>query len=420
MADIPAGARFQLMAGPPGRPPVRELTKASGITCAWRLEPSHELSFTIPARPSLDHPGDVPEAAALQELRTDVHLLLDGQPIYTGRMGQPTDNPSDVAHTRTVQTAEYRAMLARRFWRNPQVTWGGDQTVALTQLIQAAQADPGGDLGISVAGITPTGQPVSRTTETGASILEELKALAAAGADGSPETPGFDWDITPGWIGRTLQLWYPGRGKQANPLVYRWQANPLARETSVLTNLTRTTNPGDYANAVLVTGGTKSVTTTTTAVDPGTGQTVVRTTTTQVPTTPAYRAVADIASRPEGLWQQTLSYPDIVEQAELEAKADERLAALSTITPTWSFDLSLAAWLDLGGQDAYWLGDTVPVIVSSGVVNDDVQLRVTEARLVLDGNGGGGVTFTLGPLRTTAPGYIASLGQRLAALELRS
>jgi len=412
------------MAGPAGRPPVRELTKASGITCAWRLDPSHELSFTIPARPGLDHPDDVPEAASLQELRTDVHLLLDGQPIYTGRMGQPTDNPSDVAHARTVQTADYRALLGRRFWRGPQTTWAqlpvAEQSFVVDRLLMAAQSDPGGALGISSSGLPATGQNVNRTTEPGASILEELKAIAAAGVANEVGTPGFDWDITPGWTGRTVQLWYPGRGKTANPLVYRWSTNPLARETSVLKNLTRTTNPGDYANAVLVTGGTKSVTTTTTAVDPSTGQTVVRTTTTQVPTTPVYRAVADIATRPEGLWQQTLSYPDIVEQAELEAKADERLAALSSITPTWSFDLSLAAWLDLGGQDAYWLGDTVPVIVSSGVVDDDVQLRVTEVRLVLDGNGGGTVTFTLGPPRTAAPGYIASLGQRLAALELRS
>lgn len=431
MAEVAAGARFQLLAGPAGRPPVRELTKATSISCTWRLAPSHELSFTIPARVSLEEVTRaqergtdprtlIPEAAAVRELVDDVHLLLDGVPLYTGRVGQPTDNPSDVAHTRTVATADYRAMLGRRFWRTGQVTFKAEQASVIGVLVAAAQDGAGGSLGIATDQLPNTGQYSNRVTETGANILEEIKALASAGVEGDATTPGFDWDITAGWTGRRLQVWYPGRGKSVNPFVYRWHPDPLAQETSVLKNLTRTTNPGDYANAVLVTGGTKVVKTTTTTVDPSTGQTIVKVTTEEFPTLPVYRAVTGIETRPEGLWMQTLSYPDIVDQTELQAKADERLAALATITPSWSFELDLAVWLDLGGPAAYWLGDQVPVIVSSGVVDDDLTLRVTEIRLTLDGNGGGRVAFTLGPPRGGALGFIASLGPRLAAVELRA
>jgi hypothetical protein len=268
----------------------------------------------------------------------------------------------------------------------------------------------------ATSGLTTTGRTASRVTETGAGLLEEIQALATAGADNTSGSAGFDWDISAGWTGRTLQVWYPGRGRQVNPLVYRWQANRLAKETSVLDNLSRTSNPGDYANALLVTGGTKKVTTTT--VDPDTGKTVIQVT--EYPTTPVYIAAPDIASRPEGLWMQTLSYPDIGEQTELQAKAQERYAALSGLTASWSFDLKLGTWLDGGGPDGLWIGDTVPVIVTSGVVDDDLVLRVTELRLTLDGNGGGTISVTLGAPRGSAPGFIASLGQRLAVLELRS
>jgi len=397
-------AEWRLLAGPWRGGRRRHLTRARDIACTWRLAPSHELSFTIIGR----HP----EAALVIPLQTDVHLLRDGTPLYTGRVGAPGDNATADNHERTIATADYRALLGRRTWRNAQTTWDYDQLTTVRFLLQAAQNVPGGDLGIGSGVLTETGVKTTRVTEAGARILDEIQALATAGAAEDSRTPGFDWDLTPGWDGRDLQLWAPTRGTRRAALRYRWQDDPDRRESSIVATATRGFDPGSYANAVTVTGGVRKVATTT--VDPSTGQTVV--TVNEVPTQPVYRAVADLGSRPEGLWDQTISYPDITDQGELVAKADARLAALQAVTPTWTVTLRSGSWR---GPDHYWIGDTVPLRITSGVVTDDLDLRITELHLQLDTSGKETVTLTLGPPLGGVGATLASQNQRLAALELR-
>jgi len=401
-------AEWRLLAGPWRGGRRRPLTSARNITCTWRLAPSHELSFSINGRHR--------EAPLIVPLQTDVHLLRDDRPLYTGRVGAPTDNATADQHTRTVQTAEYRALLGRRYWREDQITWQSDQAGVVTRLISTMQRRPGASLNIDTTGVPDGGPKANRVTEPGAGLLDEIQAIAVSG-DGSPTSPRFDWDITPGWDERRLQLWTPQRGTRRKPLTYRWQPDPNQRQSSIVASADRSFDPSTYANAVIVTGGTKTVTTTSTVVDPSTGATVVKVTRTEVPTTPVYRVVDDLESRIEGLWEQTLSYPDIVEQAELEAKADERLAALQTVAPTWTVTLRSGTWR---GPEHYWIGDTVPLRVSSGVVTDELDLRITELRLQLSPSGQEVVTLTLGSPLGDVGTTLASQNQRLAALELRS
>ena len=397
---------YTLDVGSWGQPATRRLSQARDIQLTARLGSPSELSFSLDARTA--------DAAAVIPLVSDVHLYRDGKLLYTGRVGKPTDNPAASEHRRTYATADYRAILARRPWTGAQTTWSGEQANVVKALVDAAQSADGGNLGITTTGLPTTGAAATRVTERGAMIGAELDALAGAGDETSTTTPGFDWDITPGLTSRTLQLFYPYRGALRPTLSYRWMENVLARESSRVRNLSRAADPANYANAVLLTGGIKHVTTASTYVNPTTGQTQVSTETKDVPTTPVFRALADIATRPEGLWVAVLSYTDILENTELSAKADERLAALSTFVPSYSLTLVNGTW---AGPDDVWLGDRVPLRVLSGVVNDSLTLRVTEIAINPDSAGNEDVTITFG----TPPFGLSELGavlQRLATVEL--
>ncbi|MFB9378606.1 hypothetical protein ACFFKU_06815 [Kineococcus gynurae] len=399
---------WRLDVGPWTGAPVRQLTEARGISATFRLAGTSELSFTLNARRD--------QAAAVVPLVSDVHATRDRELIYTGRVGRPDDSPTATQHDRTFQTADYRGVLARQVWTGPQTTWTGEQAAVLKALVDHPQGLAGGNLGIDTSGLPTTGQSAARVTETGASIGTEIEALAAAGEPANAATAGFDWDVAPGWgAARKLRAWYPFRGSARPPLPYRWLEDPNRRESSRIRSATRSQDPAAFANAVLVTGGTKSVTTTSTTVNPSTGQTQVSTETKQVPTTPVFLAVADIATRPEGLWPQTISFGDITDQTELAAKAAERLAALAANLPAYEIVLAAGSW---GGPSDVWLGDRVAVVVSSGVLAETVTLRVSEVRVQLDANGAETVTLVLG----TPPGDLESalrgVFSRVATLEL--
>ena len=390
--------------------PQRRLSEAKAISANFRLASASELSFALNARR--------PQAGFVTPKVSDVQAYRNGELLYTGRVGTPTDNPSASQHDRTFATADYRALLARRIWTGAQTTWSGEQANVVKALVDRTQSVAGGNLGIDTSGLPTTGSAASRTTEIGAGIGQEIDALASAADAASSSTAGFDWDVAPGWgSARRLRLWYPYRGSDRQPLPYRWLESATQRESSRIRTLSRSDDPANFCNAVLVTGGVKSVTTATTYVNPTTGLTQVSTETKQVPTTPVYLAVADLAMRPEGLWPVSLSFPDIVEQAELQAKAGERLAALSGAASS-SYQVTLVNGTWRGPSDL-WLGDRVQLRVSSGVLVEAVTLRVTEIAVTVGTDGSEDVTLTLGEKPLDLGQTLRGFARRIETMELR-
>lgn len=401
-------ADWHLDAGVWSGPPTRRLSEAQGLSCSFRLSGVSELGFSLNARR--------PQAAAVVPKVTDVHAYRNGELLYTGRVGRPSDNPSASAHTRTFATADYRGLLGRRVWTGPQTVWSGEQANVLKALLDNTQSATGGNLGIDTTKLPTTGVAATRTTNTGAVIAAEAEALADAGDESDAATAGFDWDIAPGWgAARVARLWYPYRGALRQPLSYRWVESATRRESSRIRTLSRDDDPANYTNAVLVTGGVKKITTATTYVNPTTGQTQVSTETKDVPTTPVFLAVADIATRPEGLWMQAYSYTDILDQAELQAKAVQKLSQRQGTSLSVQVVLVNGAW---GGPSQLWLGDRVQVLVSSGVVQDNVTLRVTEIGVQVGTSGEETVTLTLGTPPSDLNAAMRGVLDRIETLEL--
>lgn len=377
-------ARWRLDAGPAGQVPVAPLATAQDRTFDFNLTEPSTCSFTIDGRST--------DAAVLEELVTDVHLLRDGVPIFTGRVIATNDTLDDRKHRTQITCTDLRGVMARRLVRTERNWAGYDVAYAAGELLLEAQQAPYTGLGVTVPSFPAAGSTATRRVEVGQSITSELQALQGSTDGGSSV---FDWDVSPGWTNRTARLWAPQRGRDLTgpgglTLQYR-QARPGAR-TAAFGTVQRQFDPSTYANTLTVVGGTRREDRTVTSTDPATGQQVTETIQVEIPTTPV-TVVDDAEVALVGSYAAIESYPDIVYQAELQAKAQSRLAELSRVSATYSFPLRAGLWQ---GPDTLWLGDTARVLVTSGRVQDDLALRVSKLTLALDSTGAERVVAVVG------------------------
>lgn len=208
---------------------------------------------------AFDINGRDPQSFQVTELATDVHLLRDGVPVFTGRVGSTAHSLEADGHKRSVQVADTRALLARRLTlvSRAYAATNVDAAAAFRDMVLDAQAPAGGDLGVTVPAFPALGVTVSRSSEAGQPILKELQETAGVSSGASVAAPLFDWDITPGWVGRQFQLWRQRGAARGVFLDYTFSdVNP---RSSNIAALTRTFDPGSYANSVYVTGGVKKV-----------------------------------------------------------------------------------------------------------------------------------------------------------------
>lgn len=375
-------ARWQLLAGPAVSAPTVDLTTARGRKATFKLTEPSSLGFTFDGRHA--------QAAEVQELATDVHLLRDGVPLYTGRVGATGDDLTDDSHSVTVATADTRALLGRRVWHTEPYTdyTAVEQTTVAAALLAHTQGQAGGNLGVTAAGLPTTGGLITRRVEAGASILAELTALASAGVATTAGAPGFDWDISPGWSGRTLQIWHPQRGENRGVVLdYIHTGRP---RSSIVAKLTRGVDPATYSGALRVSGAEG--------------------------VTPQWVTAADVATAAQGLWEASAGYTDVATEAELAAKAARLLAELGEVVPTYAVTLRRQAW---DGPGHIWLGDTVRLVVRSGRIDEDVSLRVLGLDLTLGESGEEDVSLTLGAPAGSVLRRLHDMERRLATLERR-
>lgn len=359
-----------------------ELTAATQRRLTVRLTSPSETSFTIDGR----HP----QAAAVTELATDLHVLYTpaaGPPttvVYRGRIGGSTDAIDQTRHTVTVSSMDYRELLKRRLLYNAStLTWTGvDQAEIAWQLLQQTQTLPGGNLGISKGTGNPSG--VTRTVgyAAGDSIgarIDELSQL----------TNGFEWDIRPaGESALALDIYTVMRG------AYR---GVVLEHGGLVQAVQREARPADYANSIRVTGDQTATT----------------------PPTPQERTAADIATRPEGRWDKVITAPGVTDLASLQARADWQLADAQVVQPAYTLTLKRGGWQ---GPSHIWLGDIVLLVVDSGrLAVAGTPVRVQEMTFDLPDTAGGDetVSIVVGRPRINYDRIAPEFDRRLRDLERR-
>ena len=375
--------RWQLVLGPASGGHELALTRAQDRRYTARLTDNSDLSFSINGR--------TPQAAAITELRTDVHLLFTGEDGETQildrlRVGSTRDSIEDASHTVEVTCLDYRAVLERRilYGTDTLVFTGEDQTDIAWSLINSTQNHAAGDLGIRKGIITDfTGVTRDRTYEAGDSIGQRIQEL-------SEVLDGFDWDILPeGASGLAFRAWYPQRGSQRGVVLILG---------GMVASLTREVNPSDYANAIRYTGAAGD--------DENPGPTPVE----------REAGYLSLEGYPEGRWDAVFGDDSLTTQAALEDRAQWQLAQSQVVTPVYTVRLKRGAWK---GPDHIWLGDTVQLVVPSGRLDVTTQQRVYEIAIDMDGDGGESVELTLGGPKPDFRRWPSQIERRLKGLERR-
>lgn len=375
--------RWQLILGPATGGHELALTEAKARRYTVRLKDNSDLGFSIDGR----HP----QAAEIEELSTDVHLLFstaDGTQILDRcRVGNTGDQIDQDRHVTQVSCLDYRAVLDRRIlWTGDTLTFAGvDQADIAWELIERTQAHRSGYLGIS-KGFPDgsTGVPRDRTYEVGDSIGQRIQEL-------SEVIGGFDWDILPvSASGLALQTWYPQRGSDRGVvLILGGLASSISREVDT----------SDYANALRYTGARGD------DVTPGPD--------------PVEWEAGDLdtpGTIPQGRWDAVFGDDGLKNQSALEDRAEWQSWWSEVIRPTYTVRLIRGGW---GGPDHIWVGDTVRLIVPSGRLEVDTTARVYEIQIDMDEEGGEAVTLTLGGPKPDYRRWPSAIEKRLRNLERR-
>ena len=362
------GARWSWAMGPWSGLPTLEMANAT--------KRSMKLRLTGTSGATWDLEGSTPEAAAVQELITDVWCIRNGFTLGRFRVGGSTHTADGTTYGISYTAGDYRALLQRRllFDADTLTYTSTEQASIAWGLVGATQGHPGGNLHLSNSAAA-TGTARTITYPAGQSIGQAIEQLSQMGG-------GFNWDVVPttGQVGQAFTVW-ASRGNAANVVV---------DYPGRIAKLTRTVDPGSYGNAVRETGNT--------------GLAAVR------------QEATDIATRPEGRWDVQLGDTSLLDAASVSASAVYDLASRQDIVPTYTVTLQPGSW---GGPPDIWLGDSVLLTVNAGPVRTAVNLRVFEIDIDLDESNVETVTLTLSALDPFKRARARQYDSRLTSLERR-
>lgn len=357
---------WQFAVGPADLGPDIELTAATGRRVTVRLGQPSDAGFSLNGRHE--------QAAAVDELVSDLWAYRHGSLLHRGRVGTSSDDVSADAHACTFNAPDYRALLERRYlYDGDKLSYVQEDEAAIAwQLIQITQARPGGALGITRGSGQTTGFKRDRLYPAGKGIGESISQLGDLAG-------GFDWEIDP--LLR-LNIFNPQRGTDTDEVLEFGGA---------VASFTRALTPAEYGNAVRAAA----------AADPR---------------APEYREVPDISTRPEGRFEIERGFPDILEQSTLSAKADDLLADAQVLRPTYTLTLAPDRY---PGPEKLWLGDTCLVALRSGRLDESSRQRVMEISFEPASDGDEVVRVTVGrpSLATRAAERTRSTDRRLSVLE---
>lgn len=334
---------WTISAGPAsGSAAIRELTRAKSRRFTWRVDGAADVQFSIDARSD--------EAALLLPMQTDIWAWRDTDLMFRGRYCPAQGSLSPDVHTITLQAVDYRGLLAAM---NRSVGAAGRAFTATAQgaiawtLINESQALSGGALGITDGIGTATGTSRDRTLEPFKPIAEDIAQIGRLDA-------GFEWEID---ALLALNRWYPTRGSVKSVVL---------DYGGVVSSATWQVDPSRFANFVGVTGSE--------------GLTAVTATS------------GTIATDPRGRWEAVESFPSVIEQATLTARAPALLAQTEVLDVDWTVVLTPGTWL---GSAHFWVGDTITLAVNDGPWNFSAPYRILELQVAVGENGEEVVTLGL-------------------------
>lgn len=329
--------------------PRQEITDYGSVTIDSNLDSGCELSF--------DLRGNSTAAQYVDELAADAFLYVNGNLAHRYRIvnvGQTWDTEGN--DLLSIQAVCYKRLLDSRiilgtapeYVNTPQdeIIWG---------LIQNAQAQVGGDLGITYP--QPGGPDAINRTRTeyalGDNIGAKLKDLT--------EVEDGMWFEVNGAL-QLVQARWDGLGSNLVP----------ARLGSTVRAMSRESGASEFANAVFVDGDDAS-------------------------TVPEVREAAGLASDPRGRWDATESFSSVSRQSTLADHADGLLQQALTPPATWSMTMEPTRFLTDAG---YNIGEEITIVVPPTTAAPvtpllpTVQAQVMSVQLGIDAAGATSVVIT--------------------------
>ena len=364
-------ARWQFVAATAAGEPVADLLGARSRKVTFRRDGPCEASWSMDGRWSAIT-GNPPDAAVVKELLNDVLVYRDGDLLFRGRIGPTEDTVDADSHTVSMAAVDYRGYLDRRILYAAQTYTATDQAGIAWALVDYANTRIGGDVGITRGTGQTTGVNRDRNYEAGKSIGEALDELGRV-------IGGFDWEVDP-WL--RLNVYSPSRGT-IRDFVAEYGSN-VAR-------VSRSVDPGSYANAVRSTGDTAL-------------------------TTAVTLNAATLATRPERRFDLAVSDPDVKVQQTVQDRASAALAIAEVIQPSYTVTLRPGRW----SPGDVWLGDVTKIVVRSGRLDVNTSERVEEISVSVGDDGSETVELTYGNRRRESLArYLRYVGRRLVNLERR-
>jgi len=271
------------------------------VTLGWSQEINahDQITVTTPAF------GGHPDIGALQPGRSLIWVLSDGVPITVGWVtAAQIDVPGETVTWTAVGPMAY---FDRRIITTAVTQTAADVLDVARSLITVAQAKPSGSIGL---GLDTTTAGVTRDLEILVSDHEKVGEVYARLA----EEDGFDWRITPRWVGDTLTATL----EHEHPAGGQATGRPITHGTQI--DITSADWDGTGLATTIVATGAGSGDTTPTAtatIDPGAGlltEDVVSATDVVDPSVlgqVAARVVARTATAPVRLTGLLRPHPDV-------------------------------------------------------------------------------------------------------------
>lgn len=258
--------------------------------------------------------------ANLDPGRTAIHVERDGLIVWSGILWTCRAASTGMNPTLTCDAQGWWSYFKRRTLRVDKTYTNSDQLAVAQDLINYAQAQPGGNLGV-VVGAQTSGFTLSATyAGVDRQNIGQVVETMAAQAGGTPSLPGgFDFAVDVAWSGasvvQTLNWYYPKRGQRLN-LVADLAANLSQYEqdvdASTMANAVDAVGSGSGASKLVVTASNPNVLGTYPLLDAQTSHTYI----TDNPTLAA-AAAADLAvvQTPLVTWPNTqglVGNPDLM------------------------------------------------------------------------------------------------------------
>lgn len=307
------------------------ITDARSRSVTWRLDDADEASVTLSARSDLGR-------MVGEGYDQDLVVYRDGEKVFRGRVAAPQDEMGAAEHTVTVTAHAYRALLEQRHLETSESFTDTEQEAIAWTLIDAAQALPGGDLGVTRGSDQTTGVTRDRQFEVGAEIAAKIDGLASA-------DDGFDWSIDPDLV---FRVWYPARGETKARVLHYAERGGNVREASRRPDVSR------FATVVIATH--------------------------RDALSPEIAVSADVAST--GRWSHVEGVSDADSATTLQEAAEGLLADRESLRSAWQ--VTLDAEHPWGGPDDFHVGDGLRLVVQSGRFDTERVLRVMEVRADVD------------------------------------